>query len=255
MKNVVVITGASSGIGRSCALVFAQAGYNLILTARRIGLLRSQVSDIIDQYGVSCLPLELDVRNKNQVNAVLGNLPAEWKDISVLINNAGLALGLNTIEDGDSEDWDTMIDTNVKGLLYVSQAIMSLMVARKSGHIINIGSIAGREVYPRGNVYCATKHAVDALTKAMRIDLLQYGIKVTQVSPGAVETEFSVVRFKGNAEKAKSVYDGYVPLNPQDVAEVVLFCASRPAHVNINDVLVMPTAQACAGIFNKNLQE
>lgn len=252
MNNIVLITGASSGIGKSCAFAFAESGYNLILTARRFDLLQSLATDISKLYGVKCHTVELDVRNRDHVFQAIDNLPSEWKNISVLVNNAGLALGLSTIDQGNPDDWDTMIDTNVKGLLYVSRAIMPLMVKRKSGHIINIGSIAGREVYLNGNVYCATKHAVDALSQAMRIDLLQHGIKVTQVSPGAVETEFSMVRYKGDTEKAKTVYDAYTPLNPDDIAEVVIFCASRPPHVNINDVLVMPTAQACAGVFCKN---
>ncbi len=253
MKKIVLITGASSGIGLSCAHAFAADGYSLILTARRIDLLKKTAFEIEKKFNVQCLALEMDVRNQAVVNKAISSLTDEWKNISVLVNNAGLALGLRTIDEGDPHDWNTMIDTNVKGLLNVSAAVIPMMKERKHGHIINIGSIAGREVYPKGNVYCATKHAVDALSKAMRIDLVSHGIRVTQVSPGAVETEFSIVRYKGDSEKARSVYNGYTPLTPDDVAEVIVFCAGRPPHVNINDVLVMPNDQASSGIFNKNL--
>ena len=248
-----MITGASSGIGKSCAQVFARNGYKIILSARRIELIRKLADELKADYGSESICVQLDVRNKMEVNHVVDNLTNQWKNISVLVNNAGLALGLHAIDEGDTEEWDVMIDTNIKGLLYVSRAIIPLMKSGGDGHIINIGSISGREVYPKGNVYCSTKHAVDALTRAMRIDLLPYRIKVTQVSPGAVETEFSLTRFRGDTERAKAVYDGYTPLTPDDVAEVVYFCADRPPHVNINDVLFMPAQQANAVTFNKNL--
>lgn len=253
MNKIAFITGASSGIGLSCAHKLAQAGYHLILTARRTQKLVGLASDIEKTYNIHCLALTMDVRNRKEVENSIQNLPQQWKKIDVLINNAGLALGLNPIDEGNVDDWDTMIDTNVKGLLYVSQAIIPLMKQNQSGHIINIGSIAGKEVYPKGNVYCATKFAVDAITKSMRIDLLPYNIKVTQVAPGATNTEFSLVRYKGDQKKASEVYNGFTPLCGDDIAEIVLFCITRPTHVNINDILVMPTQQATAGIFNKNL--
>jgi len=252
-NKIAFITGASSGIGLSCAHIFAQNGYDLILTARRYERLCDIADEISTKYSVQCIIENIDVRNESSVNAFVKDLPDNWKKIDVLVNNAGLALGLSTIDQGNTDDWNTMIDTNVKGLLYISKAVMPLMIKRKHGHIINIGSIAGREVYPKGNVYCATKHAVDAISQSMRIDLLEHNIRVTQVSPGAVETEFSVVRYKGDAHKANDVYKGFTPLSPDDVADVVYYCASLPPHVNINDVLVMPTNQACAGIINKIL--
>ena len=252
-KKITFITGATSGIGLSCAHIFAQHGYNLILAGRREDRLALICSELSQKFGVECFSGVLDVRSESSVNNFVESLPGQWQDIDVLINNAGLALGLSTIDEGDSEDWNCMIDTNIKGLLYVSRAVMKNMIDRKQGHIIHIGSIAGREVYPKGNVYCASKHAVDALAQAMRIDLLEHNIKVTQVSPGAVETEFSVVRYKGDVNKAAEVYKGFTPLSPDDVANVVYYCASLPPHVNINDVLVMPTHQACAGLINKKL--
>lgn len=253
MKNIVLITGASSGIGKSCAVLFARHGYDIILIARRQDVIGQLAEELEKKFQVSCYPLQLDVRNRKDVHKAIDSLPDEWKNISLLINNAGLALGLSPIDQGEEEDWNVMIDTNIKGLLWMTRAVLPLMKRHKRGQIINIGSIAGREVYPKGNIYCSTKYAVDALTKAMRTDLLNDGIRVTQVSPGAVKTEFSKVRYKGNDEKAETVYEGYTPLTPDDVAEVIYFCASRPPHVNINDVLVMPTDQASAGVFNKNL--
>ncbi len=252
MNKTVFITGASSGIGEACARIFAVNGYKVILVARRKDRIETISDAIMKEYNILCYPVQLDVRNRKKVQDVIHSLPDEWKNISVLINNAGLALGLNTLDQGDEEDWEVMIDTNVKGMLWVTKSVLPLMIPGQ-GHIVNIGSIAGREVYPKGNIYCATKHAVDALTKAMRIDLLTSGIKVTQVSPGAVNTEFSKVRYNGDEAKASAVYDGYTPLTPADVAEVVYFCATRPLHVNINDILVMPSQQASAQIFNKNL--
>jgi 3-hydroxy acid dehydrogenase/malonic semialdehyde reductase len=192
------------------------------------------------------------VRDKENINYVLETLPTAWKNVDVLINNAGLSQGLDPIDKGDTNDWDVMIDTNVKGLLYVSKVVSNWMIAQKKGHIINIGSIAGKEVYANGNVYCATKHAVDALNKGMRIDLLPYGIKVTAINPGMVETEFSLVRFKGDEGRAKKVYDGFEPLIAQDIAEAIWFVVSRPAHVNINDMLIMPTAQATATTLKRD---
>ncbi len=251
MKRTVLITGATAGIGEATAHAFAADGDRLILTGRREQRLKKLKTELEQTHGIQVQILVFDIRNKIQVEYALSSLPAGWKAIDVLVNNSGLALGLDTFQEADSEDWETMIDTNIKGLLYVSRIVSEWMVANKKGHIINIGSIAGKEVYPRGNVYSATKHAVDAITKAMRIDLLKQGVRVTQVAPGAVETEFSLVRFKGDAERAAKVYQGYHPLMPEDIAEVVVFVADRPQHVNINDILVMPTAQANATMFDK----
>lgn len=251
MTKTILISGATSGIGRSCAEYFARNKDRLIITGRREDRLKQIKNELKEKYEIEINCLSFDIRDKNAVNNAIESLPNEWKNIDVLINNAGLASGLNTIQDGDIDDWEKMIDTNVKGLLFLSRAIMPLMIERKKGHIINIGSIAGKEVYPNGNVYCATKHAVDALTKAMRVDLLPHMIKVTQIAPGAVETEFSIVRFHGDKEKASKVYDGYTPLRPDDVADAVFYVANLPEHVNINDLLIMPTAQASSGQFNK----
>ncbi len=244
MPKIVLITGATSGIGKACAEVFASEKYHLIVTGRREERLQSLKKEIETREGVAVKTLCFDVRDKEAVAENLNNLPEDLKNIDVLINNAGLSQGLSAIQDGEISDWETMIDTNIKGLLYVSKIVSGWMVNNKTGHIINLGSIAAKEVYPNGNVYCATKHAVDALNKAMRIDLLPYGIKVTGIHPGAVETEFSVVRFHGDEEKARKVYEGYEPLRALDIAETIWFAASRPAHVNISDLLIMPTAQA-----------
>jgi 3-hydroxy acid dehydrogenase/malonic semialdehyde reductase len=244
MPKIVLITGATSGIGKACAAIFAREKYNLILTGRRAERLKALKQELEAQEGVNIVILCFDVSDKDAVSENLNNLPEDWKNIDILLNNAGLSQGLSAIQDGELSDWETMIDTNVKGLLYVSKIVSGWMITHKKGHIINLGSIAAKEVYPNGNVYCATKHAVDALNKAMRIDLLPYGIKVTGIHPGAVETEFSVVRFKGDEEKAKKVYEGYEPLKALDIAETIWFAASRPAHVNISDLLIMPTAQA-----------
>ncbi len=251
MKKIALITGATSGIGKANAYKFGENGYHLILTGRRKKRLKNIKEDIESKFGVKVKILVFDVRIFEQVKASLNSLPTKWQNIDVLVNNAGLAAGLDTIQDGKLKNWEQMIDTNVKGLLYVSKIVMQWMIKNGKGHIINIGSIAGKEVYPKGNVYCATKHAVDALTKAMRIDLLSYGIRVTQIAPGAVETEFSIVRL-GNKEAAKKVYEGYEPLHPDDIAEVCYFATTLPKHVNINDLLIMPTAQANATIFNKD---
>lgn len=243
MSKIVLITGATSGIGEACARLFAEERYNLILVGRRTDKLESVATRLAAEFGVETKHLTIDVRVKNQVDQ-LNDLPDEWKKVDVLINNAGLSLGLDPINAGDTSDWDTMIDTNVKGLLYVTKLVSGWMVNEQKGQIINIGSIAGKETYANGNVYCATKHAVDSLNKAMRIDLLPHNIRVTAVHPGAVETEFSEVRFKGDADRAKKVYDGFTPLMAADIADAIWFAVSRPAHVNINDMIIMPSAQA-----------
>lgn len=243
-NKIAFITGASAGIGAACAAVFAREGYHLLLAARRIDRIEALAARLSAAHGIDTHLLALDVREADTVFTSFENLPPAWKNIDVLVNNAGLSQGLDPIHEGDIGDWDRMIDTNIKGLLYVTRAVSPVMASRQSGHIINIGSIAGKEVYPNGNVYCATKFAVDALTKGMRIDLLNKGIKVTAIHPGMVETEFSEVRFKGDKERAKSVYHNLEPLVAEDIAEAVWFAVSRPPHVNINDMLIMPTAQA-----------
>ncbi len=252
MAKIALITGATSGIGEACAHLFAREHYNLILTGRREDRLEKLAKKLNTKYNVEVAVSTFDVRDREQVIVNLEALPAKWKKVSVLINNAGLSQGLDPIQNGSLDDWDTMIDTNVKGLLYVSKVVANWMITNGNGHIVNIGSIAGKEVYANGNVYCATKHAVDALNKGMRIDLLPHGIKVTGIHPGAVETEFSEVRFKGDKDRAKKVYEGFEPLVADDIAETIWFAVSRPAHVNINDMIVMPTAQANAStIFRK----
>lgn len=252
MAKTALITGATSGIGEACAHVFAREHYNLILTGRRLERLQKLAAQLNKKFNIKVAVSSFDVRDKEEVISNLESLPAEWKHVNVLVNNAGLSQGLDPVQKGSYDDWDTMIDTNIKGLLYVSKVVSNWMITNGHGHIINIGSIAGKEVYPNGNVYCASKHAVDALNKGMRIDLLQYGIKVTAVHPGAVETEFSEVRFKGDKERAKKVYEGFEPLAAIDIAETIWFVVSRPAHVNINEITVMPTAQATAtNIFRK----
>ncbi len=252
MKKFVFITGATSGFGKACAKIFAKNGFNLIVTGRRLDRLQELSNELTRTYKVTIVPLCFDVRDESAVHTAIESLSAEIRNsINILVNNAGLAVGRGPIDEGNTEDWNRMIDTNIKGLLYVSRAIAPIMRTNKEGHIINLGSIAGKEVYPGGNVYCATKHAVDALSKAMRIDLLPFGIKVTNIAPGAAETEFSLVRFKGDQETAKSVYNGFSPLQAEDVAEVIYFAATRPPHVTINDLTIMPTAQATGSIFHK----
>jgi NADP-dependent 3-hydroxy acid dehydrogenase YdfG len=252
MSKIALITGATSGIGEACAHIFAQGHYDLILTGRRIDRLEILAKKLNETFNVNVATSSFDIRNRGEVVEKLEELPENWKKVDVLINNAGLSQGLDPIQAGRYDDWDTMIDTNIKGLLYVSKIVSNWMIENGKGHIINIGSIAGKEVYANGNVYCATKHAVDALNKGMRIDLLPYGIRVTAVHPGAVETEFSEVRFKGDKERAKKVYEGFEPLVAADIADAIWFAASRPPHVNINDMLIMPTAQANAStIFRK----
>lgn len=250
MPTIALITGATSGIGEATALKFAENGVDLIITGRRNDRL-AILQNKLEERSVRVLSLCFDIRNRDEVEHALAGLPQEWAGIDILVNNAGLAAGLSTVQEGDTDDWNRMIDTNVKGLLYITRAVSPGMAERKSGHIINIGSIAGKEVYPNGNVYCATKHAVDALTQGMRIDLLPYNVKVTQVCPGAVETEFSVVRFHGDKVRADKVYEGYECLVAGDIADCIWFAVSRPPHVNINDMVVMPAAQATATLFNK----
>lgn len=254
MKNkIALVTGASSGIGWACALTVAKMGYDLIATGRRTERLEELRKELPE--GVRFLPLVFDVRNRAEVERLLTNLPPEWASIDVLINNAGNAHGLDPIQTGNVDDWDAMLDINVKGLLYVSKAIIPGMTERNSGHIINIGSIAGKEVYPNGNVYCASKHAVDALTNGMRMDLNPFGIKVMGIHPGLVETEFSLVRFKGDSQRASTIYQGYAPLVAQDIADIVEFALTRPPHVVLADVVVLPTAQASATVIKKKLPQ
>lgn len=250
--KTILITGASSGIGAASAKAFAQENFKLVLTGRRLEKLQKLKAALEKEYQAKIYLLNFDVQDKIATEKAINSIPKEFENIDVLLNNAGLALGKETIDHSDMQDWETMIDTNVKGLLYVTRAVLPKMKQKMSGHIINISSIAAKEVYPNGNVYCASKHAVDALTKAMQIDLLQYKIKVSAVAPGMVNTEFSTVRHKGDKKTADATYQGFTPLYAQDIAEVVLFVATRPAHVNINDILVMPSAQATATLVNKN---
>lgn len=252
MNRLVLITGATSGIGLACARTFAKNKSDLIITGRREDRLKKLQSELIDKYGVKVKYLSFDIRQKDSVFNAIDLLKSENLNIDILINNAGLASGLSTIQEGDIDDWEKMIDTNIKGLLYISRAVLPMMIEQGKGHIINIGSIAGKEVYPNGNVYCGTKHAVDAITKGMRIDVVKHGIRVSQVAPGAVETEFSVVRFHGDKDKADSVYQGFEPLHPEDIADAVFYVANTPKHVNINDLVIMPTAQAAATIIEKH---
>ena len=245
LKNkVVLITGASSGIGKACAFAFAKEGANLILTARRLERLNEISESLIKENNIKVLTIEMDVRKYENVKKIISNLPKEWKTINILINNAGLARGFSRLYEGEIDHWEEMIDTNIKGLLYVTRQVLPDMVERKTGHIINIGSTAGHEVYTNGNVYSATKYAVNALTQSIRLDVLDKNIKVSTVDPGMVRTEFSEVRFSGDKEKAAKVYEGLIPLAAEDVAEAVLFCATRPSHVNINEVILTCTAQA-----------
>ncbi len=250
MRKIAWVTGATSGIGEAAALRFAANDFDVVITGRREERL-SNLKKRIEESGGRALSLCFDVRNETEVKHAVQKLPVEWQNIDVLVNNAGLAAGLSAIQEGDTDDWNRMIDTNVKGLLYMTRFIVPLMIERRSGQIVNIGSIAGKEVYPNGNVYCATKQAVDPLTKAMRIDLLPYGIRVSQICPGAVETEFSIVRFRGDKVRADKVYEGFDNLIAEDVADCILFCVTRPPHVNINDMTVMPAAQASAVVFHK----
>jgi 3-hydroxy acid dehydrogenase / malonic semialdehyde reductase len=249
MGKIALITGTTSGIGKTSAELLISKGFRVIITGRRKRILDDMLDRFLLQYNGSVHALNFDIQNRLEVDTAIDSLPEEWKNIDILINNAGLAAGLSPFQDADMRDWEQMIDTNLKGLIYVTKAVAKGMIQKKSGHIINVGSIAGKEVYPNGNVYCATKHAVDALTKAMRMDFLPFGIRVTQIAPGAVETEFSLVRFKGDQERANAVYEGFEPLNAEDVSETILFAINRPKHVNINDIVIMPTAQASAGMI------
>jgi 3-hydroxy acid dehydrogenase / malonic semialdehyde reductase len=243
MNKIALITGTTSGIGKATALILATNGWDVIVTGRREVLLNELCETIRKTTVSKVYRLHFDVMDCKQVNEAIDSLPEEWKKIDLLINNAGLASGLDPLHEGDYDDWEKMIDTNIKGLLYVSKKVANLMIPEGKGQIINISSIAGKETYPEGNVYCATKHAVEALTRGMRLDFLKYNIKVGSVSPGMVETEFSFVRFHGNNERASNVYKGITPLTADDIAEAVLFMVSRPAHVNIDDIVIMPTAQ------------
>jgi len=242
--KIVLITGASAGIGAACATTFAREGCRLILAARRLDKLTALAGKLKEDHGAACHTLELDVRDREKVDTAIAGLPSEWAAIDILVNNAGLSRGLDKVQEGLPSDWEEMIDTNVKGLLWLSRAVMPGMVARDRGHVINIGSIAGRQVYPGGNVYCATKFAVRALTQGMRIDLLGTKVRCSSVDPGMVETEFSEVRFHGDTGRAAKTYQSFPPLKAEDIAETVLFCATRPPHVNIHDILIMPQDQA-----------
>ena len=249
MNKTALITGATSGIGKATAIAFSEEGINLIICGRRKEALDKLKSELEKKVKVHILPF--DVRNKEEVFEAIQALPGDFSKIDILVNNAGNAHGMDPIQSGNIDDWEAMIDINVKGLLYVSKTVIPQMVERKQGHIINIGSIAGKEVYPNGNVYSASKHAVDAINKGMRIDLNEQGIRVGAINPGLVETEFSEVRFKGDKERAKSVYEGFAPLKPQDIADIIRFVVTRPYHVNIADLLVLPTAQASSTIVHK----
>jgi 3-hydroxy acid dehydrogenase / malonic semialdehyde reductase len=244
MNKIIMITGATAGFGMGIAKKFAENRYDIIITGRRKERLSLLEKDLLSIGGIRVLSLNFDVRNRNEVEKVISDLPEEWKKIDILVNNAGLAVGLNHIDSGDIDDWERMIDTNFKGLLYVTRAVASLMVKRNTGHIFNIGSIAGREAYENGNVYCASKSAVDSLSRGMRIDLLKNNIKVTHIAPGMAETEFSLVRFKGDTEKAKNVYKGIDALKADDIADAVFYCANLPAHVCINDLEITAIQQA-----------
>lgn len=243
MNKIALITGATSGIGKATAIKLAEAGYSTIITGRRKERLDELAKELTDK-GIQVLTLQFDVRNQTEVHNAIAGLPSEWQNIDVLVNNAGLAVGTSPIQDGIVDDWERMIDTNVKGLLYVTHEVAPLMIKNGKGHIVNLASVAGKEVYPGGNVYCATKHAVDALSKAMRIDMLKHNIKVTNIAPGMVETEFSIVRYKGDTQAADNVYKGIAPLTGEDIADTIVFAVTRPAHVCLNDIQIMPTAQA-----------
>ena len=246
-NKIIFITGASSGIGRATAIAFAAQGAKLLLCARRI----ERLTELQKSLKVQSHIFQLDVRNRDEVDRAINALPEEWKAIDILVNSAGLSRGLDKFQDASLDDWDEMIDTNVKGLLYVTRKIVPGMIERGSGHIINIGSIAGHEVYPKGNVYCASKFAVDAITKGLRLDLVDTPLRVTTIDPGLVETEFSDVRFHGDTERAKTVYKGLEPLHPEDIAETIVWCASRPNHVQIAEIIILPTSQASAAVVHR----
>lgn len=248
---IAYITGATSGIGEACAKKFAAMGWDLVITGRRKEKLEELQSQLSEQYSVKILTQNYDVRNLEDVQKNISSLDSQWSQIDVLINNAGLAVGRGTFQEGIYDDWERMIDTNLKGLIYVSRELTPIMIKNGKGHIINIASLAGIESYGGGNVYCATKHGVRALSRSMRIDLVHHGIKVSVVSPGAADTEFSIVRYKGNQELAEKTYDGFEPLKGEDIAESVFFIANQPKHVNIEEIFILPTAQASATIFHK----
>ncbi|MBK7626229.1 MAG: SDR family NAD(P)-dependent oxidoreductase [Bacteroidales bacterium] len=244
MNSIIMVTGATAGFGKAIALRFARHGYNIIITGRRKERLDELEKELLSAGNIKVLSLNFDVRKQTDVSTVIDTLPAEWKNIDILVNNAGLAVGMSHIDKGTIDDWERMIDTNIKGLLYVTRAVSPLMVERNTGHIFNIGSIAGLEAYENGNVYCATKAAVTALSRSMRIDLLKHNIKVTNIAPGMADTEFSIVRFKGDKEKADAVYTGIDALTADDIADVIYYCATLPAHVCINELVITPTQQA-----------
>ncbi len=249
--RIVFITGASSGIGRSCARAFARQGARILMAARRKERLETLAADLRSELGAESYSFGLDVRNQAAVEAAISGLSPDWAEVDVLVNNAGLSRGLDKLYEGKISDWEEMIDTNLKGLLYISRAVIPGMVRRERGHIINIGSIAGRDIYPNGNVYCATKAGVIALSRGLRLDLLGTPLRVSCIDPGMVETEFSLVRFHGDGERAAKVYQGLMPLTPDDIAEAVVFCATRPPHVNISELVVYPTAQASATMVHR----
>ncbi len=253
MVRTVFISGATSGIGKACAEKFASSGDNIIINGRRADRLSVLKKSLQNNFKIKVFETVFDVQNKEEVFNAINNLPEEWKTIDILINNAGLALGRDYFDEANLDDWETMMQTNVNGLLYVSRAILPLMTKRKSGHIINLGSVAGKEMYEKGNIYCASKAAVDAISKTMRIDLLQHSIKVTAIHPGAVETEFALVRYKGDANKAADTYKGFKPLTGMDIAEIIYYTASLPPHVCINDLVITPLSQANAIYFQKEL--
>lgn len=251
MSKTVLITGATSGIGKACAEKYAANGHRIIITGRRAALLEKTQQQLTEKYGIEIHCCQFDVQNRTAVFECLENLPTEWKHIDILINNAGLALGREAFDTANIDDWDTMMHTNVDGLLYVSRAILPLLKKSATPHIVNIGSIAGKEVYENGNVYCASKFSVDAISKSMRIDLLKFGIKVTAIHPGAVNTEFSLVRYKGDQEKADKTYDGLQPLLGEDIAETIFYCTQLPLHVCINELTITPTQQANTYVFHR----
>ncbi len=250
-KKIAYITGATSGIGEATAIKLASEGFDLIITGRREVRLEALKNKLISKYNIAVLTQNYDVTKRKEVEAAIHSLPTQWKQLDVLLNNAGLASGLSAIYEGDIDDWEKMIDTNIKGLLYVTRTWAPILIENNKGHIINIGSIAGKEVYANGNVYCSTKFAVDALSKAMRLEFSKFPIKVTSINPGAVETEFSIVRFHGDEDRAKMVYEGYDNLLAEDIADAIWYVFSRPARVNINEMIVMPTAQPMAGMINR----
>lgn len=253
MSKIVFITGATSGFGKACAEKFASHGYDLILNGRRVDRLIQLCSVLEKRFNIAALSLPFDVREERSAFDSITSLPEQWKKIDVLINNAGLAVGRDYFEEADLGDWNTMVDTNIKGFMYVAKAVSQLMAVHKQGHIINMGSVAGKQVYEKGNVYCATKFAVDAMSQGMRIDLLRHNIKVTAIHPGAAETEFALVRFKGDETTAKSVYNGIQPLRAEDIADIIYFCTTLPPHVCINDLIVTCTQQADAIYFHRNI--